>query len=229
MRRARFFVSGIAAFALAGCAASKIPLIGGFFTQKNPKNSQHNNRTNTPEQTPEPKPTPTPTQLPRYPLSSDEVWLIEMLIQRLELSAAISSIRRNGTDSETDIGELAATMEQAARFGLARDLSQTVFSAQTAAAAKQSLILGKTNAYPAAIPNLLPALLLQRDAVDRQIAATLLRMKRLPSGKSFNDVAATTFEKRGIHRQVAEICLRPFPKNIPTKRAHLLEPQKITE
>jgi len=202
----------------SGCAVPFVPALARNKKPPRKPAGQESGNPAAPEGAPTPapakpaKPEPTP---PRKPVSSDEVWLVEMLIQRLEIAAAISAALPAPADPENETGELTAASELASRFGLPQVVATPVFSAQMAAAARQDALLRKSGGYPPGSAAFLPALMRQREAVDTQIIATLLRLKRVPGGKDFLRHAREAFRMRGIENPVTKIALKPFPEKLP--------------
>lgn len=172
------------------------------------------------EEKPAPAPTPERARAVLLP-RSDEAWLVEMLIQRLELSTAIALLSATPADPALVQARLVAIVEEAGRAGLPRDAAQTVFAAQMAAASIEARDAKKRQpaiggAYAAAM---LPTLEAQREAVDSQIIATLLRLRNLPGGRMFKDYARKEFEQRGIDRRAARAALEPFSGETNTRKA----------
>jgi len=166
---------------------------------------------------------PQPTPVPRGDLpSSDEVWLVEMLIQRLEISAALFWTDPKPADPAAEQANLQATIEEARRIGLPPSLSRRVFSAQVAAANLQGRELEKELRkdpqrqrpifFKTALRN-------QLGAVDTQIMATLRRLKRVPAEKRFLEFARDSFSEREISKKVTRLALKPFEESRETRKA----------
>jgi len=170
-------------------------------------------RTGSPPGSIGPAPAPRPT---RPGPSSDQVWLVEMLTQRLELSAALAWSVFEGTDRD---GELArarflALVEQAARASLPPEPAAAFFGQQNRAAEAWQKLLFRRWADPRRRPAA-PAppgesIRSQMDAVDFQIIATLLRLGNFPQGKELRAFAIKRFKERGIPRTVATSAAASF-------------------
>jgi hypothetical protein len=186
----RIFLLAAACGALAACAANR-------------------------DAPPEPAPTASAPLPVKHGPSSDHVWLVEMLTQRLELSALLAWAAFDGTDRDEELSRarFLALTEQAGRAGLPPAAAAAFFAQQNDAAETWQKILFRRWAdpkrRPAAPPPSVETLCSQVDAVDLQIIATLLRLGHFPKGKEFRVFAIERFKERGIPRAVAR-CAASF-------------------
>lgn len=170
-----------------------------------------------PDPTPKPLRQTPPQSTPPPGPSSDEVWLTEMLIQRLELTAALAWTRfslASDQDSLAVQAQKSALREQIARTGLPPDLVGPLMDAQLDAAASYTDFLHKQWATPRKRPRNQPpaesSIQIQIDAVDLQILATLARLRGIPTGRHMVSFTREKLRARGIPRRTADLASAPF-------------------
>jgi len=187
---------------LASCASRRPALLEHRTIEPKPPSA------NPPERVKEPK---TPRWLP----ASDEVWLLEMIAQRLEISMAAERGRRVWGLPEPSASEARAALfaELASRAGLAPVTARAFFAAQQQAAEEAARIAerkaaedvrrGKTVLVPTAAETLL-------DAVEAQMIATLARLRGIPSDDRLVRYGREKLEERGLPRRAAVMALKPL-------------------
>ncbi|MCX7868439.1 MAG: hypothetical protein N2322_00665 [Terrimicrobiaceae bacterium] len=169
---------------------------------------------------PEPKPA-TPARAaeevrpPRWLPSSDEVWLLEMIAQRLEIAMAAARGREVWGISPPAAAAARGALfaELAARAGLAPGPARFFYAAQERAAAEAERVAaraagrdvraGKTVLAPAAASALM-------DAVEAQMVATLLRLGGIPSDDRLVRFGRERLAARGVPSRAARIALSPL-------------------
>jgi hypothetical protein len=166
--------------------------------------------------TPVPTPIPAPTPPPRTGPSSDEVWLVEMMAQRLEI-AALEAWSLPESPSADDIRNEAyrhALVVQSSRIGLPAQPAAAFFDAQMEAAADYRDELRELWKNPRNRPTapVLPLSTIdsRRDAIDLQILATFRRLGGIPYGRDLHKLTIKTLEERGFKKSIAKIAARTF-------------------
>lgn len=157
--------------------------------------------------------------------SSDEVWLVEVLIQRLEIAAALEWIDPQPDDPRKIQADLLSVVEEARRLGVPESTARVVFAAQFAAADLQKRELHDrpgTRQAPRPDVRFEKALRDQLSAVNSQIIATLIRLGRIPTGNSFLRFARDEFDRREIRKPVRNLSLRPFSSPREVRKAQAI-------
>lgn len=163
---------------------------------------------------PEPVRTPPPRKEapPSWRPSSDEVWLVEMIAQRLEVAMAAAHGRVVWSlpepSSQDDLARLAAFAELASRAGLPPGPPRAFYAAQVEAAqlaaedVRTALARRKDSGRATLAPASADRLL---DALDTQMIATLYRMRMRTStlGPQLQDFAREKLLERGIPKNAA--------------------------
>lgn len=150
----------------------------------------------------------------------DQVWLVEMLAQRLEVGGPLLAAQPlpSGTPEteEHRAAQLATIMEQAARSGLPPMPVKVFYEAQIDALNAYELILRdqhRQEAPPSAASTSDFAVL---EAIDAQILATLARIGTIPTGREIHRLATRTLRHRGIPKRPVLIAAAPF-RHVPSQ------------
>lgn len=148
--------------------------------------------------------------------SSDEAWLVEMMAQRLEVEMAAARARRVwglAEDAAREKGRQAAFTEMASRAGLSPAVAAEFYAAQVRAArvaaaqarkrAEKEMRAGALLLPPGPAESLL-------DAIESQMAATLLRLRGVPSEAELSHYGFRTLQKRGVPARAARLAAEPL-------------------
>ena len=204
----RLIVWGVLLPLLSGCALlGRLPIPG--LRPRLPSTEE-----TTP--TPPPAPTPQPTPPMKIGPSSDEVWLVEMMAQRLELAAleAWSIPDDPATFEQRAVVQSHALTVQWKRLGLPDEATSAFFNAQFEAAAQYRDLLRRMWKNPRKRPSVPPVDPIQidrrRDAIDLQILATFRRMGGIPYGRDLHRFTIKTLIERGFKNPVAKTAAASF-------------------